>query len=87
MTSAKTIPIKLDRSTMKAPLFTICHNRYEKMEFLNLHMKTVHQETDSMRMDRLAKTVKKVKIYEGKEVKIDSTKMSKSLDCRECGVM
>ena len=72
---------------MKAPLFTICHNRYEKMEFLNLHMKTVNQETDSMRMDRLAKTVKKVIIDERKEVRIDSTQISKSLDCSECGVM
>ena len=55
------------------------------METLNLHMKNVHQETDSERIDRVADTVK---LALKQELIKSNTKPNKpSFDCTECGII
>ena len=40
------------------PVCTLCCMKFSKMEYLNIHMKNMHQETDDMGIQRLTKTVK-----------------------------
>ena len=58
----------------------LCNKHFEKMEVLNMHMKSIHQESDSDRIERLALTI-------GSALAQDSNKVKKSQDCSECGTL
>ena len=50
--------IDIDRmGKMQNPVCSICNTNFKKMEILNTHMKVMHSETDSMRMERLTITI------------------------------
>ena len=57
---------------------TPCKTVFEKMEVLNFHMKSVHQESDSDRIERLALTI-------GSALAQESNILKTSQDCTECG--
>ena len=77
-----------DNIVMKNPLCIIWKTTFQRMEYLNTHMKVKHDESDSTRIDRLTKTVELSLLNEGKDkqININESKL-KSLDCTECGVL
>ena len=74
----------MENSVMKTPICDICKKVFGKMEYLSTHMKYQHGESDSMRVERLTKTVK-LELY-GEDNKVERNgPQLKSLDCSECG--
>ena len=66
-------------SSMKNPQCDICKVTFGNMEIFNGHIRSVHKDSDHMRMERLTQ---KIKAGENK----DSLK-TKSISCRECGLI
>ena len=58
-----------------------CNFKLENIQDLNKHMIQVHQETDSMRIERLTMTFEAME----RKTKADSLINSKLFDCSECG--
>ena len=71
--------------SLKTPLCTVCNITVKNMETLNLHMKNVHQETDSERIDRVADTVKLALKQE--LIKSVTKPYKPSFDCTESGII
>ena len=42
---------------MENPVCEMCGSNFMKMELLNIHMKTVHGETEDIRISRLTSTI------------------------------
>ena len=74
----------MENSVMKNPVCDICKKSFLKMEYLNTHMKVQHDESDSMRVERLTETVNLALCNEHTNVKQSGSQL-KSLDCSECG--
>ena len=72
---------------MKNPSCDQCNIMFGSMEVLSVHMKLVHNETDSMRIDRLSETVKSTMCNKSINIKIISDKKHVSFDCTECGLI
>ena len=49
---------------MKTPTCTECKRKFEKMEYFNIHMTNVHNETPDDRVIRLTKTIEQVRAQE-----------------------
>ena len=71
--------------TMKNPMCTLCNKTLTNMEQLNLHMKNLHQESDSDRLERLTDTFKSTLIQESK--KTNCGQDLNSYSCTECGLL
>ena len=61
------------------PLCTMCNIKFLNMDILRVHMKSVHQESDHNRLERLLKTFEPVQSKDLSNIK--------SLDCTECGII
>ena len=57
----------------------------KNMEQLNVHLKNIHQESDSDRIDRLTDTFKSALVEES--IKSASVKNMISYSCTECGLL
>ena len=69
---------------LKNPVCTLCNKTFPKLEVLNDHMKLIHQESPSMRVERLERTIRAS--LEKTSKNTDGSKCQKSLDCTECGI-
>ena len=56
----------------------ICNMKFLKMEFLNIHMKKVHNESENDRINRLTQAIQN---------DADSKQGRKIFDCSECGII
>ena len=74
-------------STMAAPVCMVCMIPFNKMEFLNNHMLLKHEETPSMRMDRLEKASQTNTSNTTKGTNPSTDTNIKSMDCSECGLI
>ena len=63
----------------------IFNYKFKKMQDLNNHMATIHQETDHMRIERLTRTFQSMVNQASESSKIQQ--YNKSYDCTECGVV
>ena len=60
---------------MRTPDCSICKIKFEKMEYLNIHMKNIHQESDNDRKNRLELLIQE---------STNSGKIVKDFSCSEC---
>ena len=67
-------------SNLKSPSCNLCNKVFQTLEVLNVHMKTVHKESDNDRIERLALTI-------GSALAQDSNLIKTSQDCTECGLI
>ena len=63
----------------------ICEKSFDKIEYLNVHMRPNHHESDHERMERLTETFRSMTVKESNEEKIQ-VKFT-SFECSECGLI
>ena len=77
----------------KNPVCAFCDVKYRNMQDLNKHMKNIHFETDSMRLDRLellaisGSKLKSAIVPSVDTLTIKEEKNNKSTDCTDCGIL
>ena len=71
-------------SELKNPDCTLCNKTFPSLEVLNDHMKLFHQESPSMRVERLGQTIKES--LEKSSSGTDNNRGQTSHDCTECGI-
>ena len=64
-----------------------CDNTFPKMEFLNIHMKQEHEESDDMRITRLTSMYEAALSNAKEKGERSNDKVLKSFDCSECGLL
>ena len=63
----------------------ICEKSFDKIEYLNVHMRSNHHESDHERIERLTQTFRSMTVEESSEEK-KQVKFT-SYDCSECGLI
>ena len=74
------MPIKV----LTHPVCDLCDTKFSSAEVLSVHMKNIHNESDSMRITRLEKLIY---LAVQKESIIKEVQIIKSYDCTECGIL
>ena len=64
---------------MKNPVCDPCNIKFRTLPDLNMHMKNIHSESDSMRLDRLQHIVS-AEVYPKRNISI-------MFDCSQCGII
>ena len=64
---------------LESPVCDTCGLTFNQMELLNIHMKTIHNETPHLRITRLTQTIENALREER------TPKISIIFDCSECG--